>query len=405
MNRFLLTLGLTALGIGSASAYFLPTPKIVSENKEDGKVTIEWTYDDSDTKATDFQVIVYKMHKAPENENFVLAKTDFDYIESKGTFQKHEERGAIWDYVQDCPGWWVKFPQYMDKAIGIDAFQYFPGSDNDDIFGGAYMISPDYDLSNVSNRTFKVKAQIANEAVSVTGGFAIWAWNINWFDPTNIDYKPVVGLDHHYDDLSYYNWKDIDEECTFPVVDDFEDPDVKDEVGAIKHERTRVMFYGRGFSAYWINGFEVSVDLMKGETIDYASSYHNVDADTHTFTIDTSADTDNDYTYAYEVKALRNEYDDYRDLTTTRFINYSYNEPKHVIGKLSGINDVVAAENNVKISVENGAIIVRGAEGATVDIYSTTGATVYSGAADVPVYPGKGIYLVKVGEKTTKVIL
>ncbi|MDE5870089.1 MAG: hypothetical protein K2H18_07635 [Muribaculaceae bacterium] len=105
------------------------------------------------------------------------------------------------------------------------------------------------------------------------------------------------------------------------------------------------------------------------------------------------------------MKALRNEYDDYRDLTTTRFINYSYNEPKHVIGKLSGINDVVASENNVKVSVENGAIIVRGAEGATVDIYSTTGATVYSGAADVPVYPGKGIYLVKVGEKTTKVIL
>lgn len=404
MNKFLLTMGLAIAGASSAfGVYWLPNPVVVSEKEDKGKVEIEWTYDSDTEPASYFQVIVYKMHKAKEDESFTLAKTDFDYIESKGTFTKHEERGAIWDYVQDCPGWWVKFPVYMEKAMGIDTNFYYAGSDNSDIFGGAYILSPDYDLTNVSDKTFKVKTMLANEAESVSGGFAVWAWNTDWFDPTNIDYKPVLGLDFHYDDLSFYNWKSKEQDCIFPEAEDYEDPDVKDHINAIKMDRTRVMFYGVGYSTYWVNGFDVSVNLKKGESVDYGASYHKVEG--NSFTIDTTGDTDDDYTYAYEVKAIREDYDDYRELNYIRFTNYPYSTPKHVIGKLAGVEDIVVSGSEATVRVENGSIVVSGTEGAEVSVYTLAGASIYSGAGDAVVDADKGVYVVKVGEKATKVMI
>ena len=294
-------------------------------------------------------------------------------------------------------------PMYMNNAIGIDAFMYFAGSDNSDIFGGAYMVSPDYDLSALSDPTIKVNAQIANEAVSVSGGFAIWAWNTNWMDPKNIDYKPVYNLDKHYDDLSFYNWKDISESCTFPVEDDFDDPDDKDEVRAIQHDRTRVMFYGVGYSTSWVNGFEVSVDLKKGESVDYGAEAYIVDG--NSFTIDTTGDTEDDYVYGYEVRALYTEYDDYRELTTIRATNYSYNTPKHVIGSFSGIADSVVAESNVTVKVVDGSIVVEGAGNEPVSVYNTAGGCVYNGNAANPISLDKGVYIVKAGAHTSKIAL
>ncbi|MDE6408911.1 MAG: hypothetical protein K2K81_01510 [Muribaculaceae bacterium] len=403
MNKTLLTLSLAVTGISSAFAYWLPNPEIVSVVKEDGKVSLEWTYDQSIEKCNEFQVVVFKKHIATEDENFVLAKTDFSNIESKGTLDKSEERGAIWDFVQDCPGWWVKMPKYMNNALGIDAFMYFAGSDNSDIFGGAYLVSPDYDLSALSDPTFKVKAQIANEAVSVSGGFAIWAWNTNWMDPKNIDYKPVYGLDFHYDDLSFYNWKDISETCTFPLEEDFEDPDDKDEVRAIQHDRTRVMFYGVGYSTYWLNGFEVSVDLKKGESVDYGAEAYFVEG--NTITIDTSSDTPDDYVYAYEVRAIYSQYDDYREITTIRATNYPYNTPKYVLGAQSGIADSNVIDNDVNLKVVNGTIVVEGAMNETVKVFNTAGVCVYEGSETESIKVDQGIYIVKVGTHTFKIAL
>lgn len=164
MKKNLLTLAMLACAAG-AYAYWLPTPVITSEKRGDGKVDITWDYDTEheDARLSHFVVTVYKMHRATADENFILAATDFDYIESKGTMKKSEERGANWDQVFSCPGWWVRFPKYMEKAMGIDAFMYFQGSgDMDTAFIGAYMMSPDYDLSNVTEKKLNVKAQLGD---------------------------------------------------------------------------------------------------------------------------------------------------------------------------------------------------------------------------------------------------
>lgn len=285
------------LAVGSmltaSAVLMLPAPKISKEEVKEGKVDIEWTFESEDAPNPQYQVIVYKTHKAAADEEFVLANTGFDYIESTGTMTKHEERGAIWDYLPDCPGWYVKTPLYMNGALGIDAVSYFPGSDNADTFGGAYLLSPDFDLSHVTAPKLKVSASLGNEAVSVTGGFAVYLWNTEWWDEKNIDYKPSDVHDHHYSDLVSSKFKSYYEECD---IDTFANPWDK--------SRTRICFYGRGYSAYWIDSLRVAIDMKAGDYIHYGASVHNVGNATN-FTIDTSADTDTDQVVGYEVRALR----------------------------------------------------------------------------------------------------
>lgn len=336
MNRKLLLLSALAAGsVMTASALMLPEPKLTKEEISDGKVKIAWEFESEDAPKPIYQVIVYKMHKTTADENFVLAQSDFNYIESTGTMKKHQDLGAIWDYIPDCPGWYVKYPLYMNGALGIDAFQYFPGSDNSDIFGGAYLVSPDYDLTNVKGKTLKIEASLGREASSVTGGFALWAWNTDWWDEKNIDYKPMRAHDHHYDDLDMEKFKPYSEVCAL------------DTFGTDwKLNRTRVMFYGEGRSAYWIDSFKVSVDMIPGDSIAYGASVHRVDGATE-FTIDTSADTANDYTYGYEVRALR---EDYRELTDNNYIRFiSPSKPMKVIGVdgSSSVSGIISEDTDV----------------------------------------------------------
>lgn len=402
MKNLLLSAALAVAGISSANAVvWLPTPVITSESVNGQGVTIEWTYDSATEPCDHFQVIVYKMHKATQAENFVLAQTDFDYIESKGTMSKHENRGAIWDFIPGCPGWWVKFPMYMNGAMGIDVFNYFTGSDNADIFGGAYMVSPDYDFSKIKDPVIKLETNLANEATSVTGGFALWAWNLNWFDPKNIDYKPVYNNDFHYTDLASTSWKSVSETMKFPTLGDYTDPEQIEEIRGIDNRRSRIMFYGRGYSSYWINDFKLSVDLTPGDMVDYGASIHEVTG--NSFTIDTSADTDNDYVYAYEVRPVKLDKDDYRGVTTVRIVNYAQSSPRHIIGEYAGVEDITVSKNEAKISVADGAIVINGAE--TAQIYNLTGQCVYNGPADRPITLDGGVYIVKAGTSVAKVAL
>ncbi len=256
------------------------------------RITWEFSSEDAPTRISRWWST--RCTRQPPRRTSSLAETDFGYIESEGTVKKHQDRGAITGLPARLPGMVRQIPLYMNGALGIDAFQYFPGSDNDDIFGGAYLISPDYDLSNVRDNSVKIEASLGREASSVTGGFCLWTFNTDWWDDKNIDYKPIREHDHHYETL--------DNETVQPVR--------RDVPGRRVHERTRVMFYGKGRSAYWIDSFRVSADMAPGDSIAYGASLHRVDGRTE-FTIDTSADTENDYTYGYEVRAIREDKREY----------------------------------------------------------------------------------------------
>lgn len=393
-------------GAVGANAYWMPRPVITSETKEDGKVKITWDYDTEGKDATPythFVVTVYKMHKATANERFVLAKTDFDYIESTGTFVKPQDRLALWDQLPECPGWRARFPMYLDKALGFQVFMNFTGSTVDEIFNGAYIVSPDYDLTYVTDKKFNVRANLAKEHALDIGAIVVWAWNTNVFDAKNADYKPILEGEKFYDDLSYTNWKEKSEEIRFPNPDDYTDPEDIEEINCIDYTRTRVQFYGRGYNSVYVNDFEVSVDLKAGDMIDYGASEVRVDGSERSYTIDTTGDTDNDYVYAYEVYVINEENNEY-GFDAIRATSHPYKNKKHVIGNFAGVECIGdAADTEVSVIASNGYISVAGAQ--DMEVYNTSGACVYSGSADRQVNVGKGVFIVKAGSKTKKVIM
>ena len=63
------------------------------------------------------------------------------------------------------------------------------------------------------------------------------------------------------------------------------------------------------------------------------------------------------------------------------------------------------ADSDVNISIENGNIVVNGTDSAKVEVYSTNGQCVYNGTATTIPVSSKGLYIVKVGNKSFKVIL
>ena len=394
MKKLLLATLCAGAMIPAKAMFMRPAPEMLTETKEDGKVTVTWK-NDTDEKITNYHVVVYKKHKATAPERFTLAETDFNYIESAGTLTKHEERGAGWDYLPDCPGWYVKSPLYMNQAMGIDTFNNFVGSDNSDIFGGAYMLSPDYDLLGVdaANRKIYVSCSLAKEAESVTGGFALYTWSDDWWSEANYDYKPVEGHDHHYSDLSSTKFQDYEEVCEPQIF----------------VNRTRLSFYGKGYSSIWIDKFKVDVELGADDEIGYAAELHVLEAQegVNTFTIDTSADTDNDYVYGYIIRTVRMDFDDSRNLTTMRFISPC--PQVHKIGdEFVGIDEVGAdADTALKVTAAEGMITVEGVDAATpVEVFDLAGRKVAAGTAAAPIAVGaKGVLVVKAAASAAKVVL
>ena len=64
----------------------------------------------------------------------------------------------------------------------------------------------------------------------------------------------------------------------------------------------------------------------------------------------------------------------------------------------------VPEHNVVKVATADGAISISGADGAIAEIFSTSGTLLYRGS-DATIKMPRGIYIFKVAEKTTKVVL
>ena len=69
----------------------------------------------------------------------------------------------------------------------------------------------------------------------------------------------------------------------------------------------------------------------------------------------------------------------------------------------TGVESTLA--DDVNVSVENGNIIVNGANNAKVEVYSVNGQCIYNGTATTIPVRAKGLYVVKVNDKSFKVIL
>ena len=69
----------------------------------------------------------------------------------------------------------------------------------------------------------------------------------------------------------------------------------------------------------------------------------------------------------------------------------------------AGVEGVAADDVNVRS--ENGVILIEGAEGAAVEVFNASGVCIFSGVAtEIPV-PQRGLYVVKVAGRATKIAL
>ena len=59
----------------------------------------------------------------------------------------------------------------------------------------------------------------------------------------------------------------------------------------------------------------------------------------------------------------------------------------------------------MNVAVKNGNIIVNGVDNAKIEVYSTNGQCVYNGTVTTIPVSAKGLYIVKVNNKSFKVIL
>ena len=73
--------------------------------------------------------------------------------------------------------------------------------------------------------------------------------------------------------------------------------------------------------------------------------------------------------------------------------------------EFNGIEDIVADGDEISVIVQDGEIVVNGIENAMVEVYNINGQLVYSGSDTTIAVVDRGIYIVKVANKTFKVAL
>lgn len=70
--------------------------------------------------------------------------------------------------------------------------------------------------------------------------------------------------------------------------------------------------------------------------------------------------------------------------------------------RFGGVGTVVA---DSKVVVEGNTLVVNGADGMIVEVYNTAGQLVYKGEEKRIMLPKDGLYLVKIGNQTVKVVM
>lgn len=375
MKRQLLSFIILSSAFIKADAVWIKTPVITGEQVNNGNVTITWSPAEAGEDVTYYEVLIYKLHKAKSPETLTLLDTDFDYIESTGTMQKHEYGKAfLYDEIKDAPGWFIKSPMYMGKAIGIDGFMNYPGFDNEDVFGGAYILSPQLDLSKVKDKSIRIQCDMAHEAQSVVGAVALYTYSFEeGFLP---GYDIVNGETKYHEDLSGTQWKPIDETL---YGDRW-----------CENSRLSITTATGSYSSLWIDNLKVTVELDEGDQIPLAAEQHDVHD--NTFTINTSDDT-----YAYQIRAV------FIDPSDNSFRAYSQYTDMKLIGIGTGINNITHNANEANAKINGNTLTVTNAEQQDVTIFTTDGKTIHSGTGNVSLtVKANGIYIVKIGNKVIK---
>ena len=346
----------------------LDTPKALpATNVTETGFTANWN---GVNLAQGYYVNLYLEHKAKVDGKYYLLDTDFSKVE-QGTLAEpvtYEGQVSLDSYVGRS-GWYVNNPAFAAGYVGTDN-RYAT------YIGESYITSPEMNFS-------------------IDGGKTTVSFSVN--NPSSSSTNVVVEYDIYDANGQLVAIKESQQVISVPAGESKQSVTL---TGGVKNCRILIIPDATSYNQLFFDDLQVSQMLKAGETVLLGIDRKRAvkDATSYDFNVDKAEEGSR---YAYTVTAYylgESEEDD---------VLSSASDMIYVDKNVSGVAEELSAA--VKAYAASGMLYVDNAEGKSVQVFNASGALVYSVAAvsgNVEVaLPTGGFYIVKVGNKTFKILM
>lgn len=305
---------------------------------------------------------LYKEHTASVNETYTFIDTDFSSIESTGTFETPENlyQGYSLDGASGAYGWYISMAALMSGGIGID-------NSYSSFYGPGFMYSPAMDLTYDGGKVSMDITYASADASTLVMSLA------------------TVDEDNYLVEI---------EPVELPVTSVMTQYHVTLEGGT---DNCYIVIYALDGTNVMIDDMKVSVSLKEGESFEHQIN-SNVVSDGSTSSPFEGLKAAQGERYAYDVMAVY--YGDGYNTVSSALSNRVY------VDLNSGVQTENADLRNAYM--ENGVLKIANPYGEEVTVCNAAGMTVWSDNSGSPVMERQldeyGVYLVRIGSKTFKVV-
>ena len=340
-------------------SYSLPAPALLEETDITGNAfTANWE-EIEDVDAYIFRLLAE--HTAIQDETFYYTNTDFSNVVSEGTTSSPEVVDS-WEMMIN--GWHIYMPILIDGAIGVTGKYYY-----NEQYGTITSPVSDFSSDN-GNITISFKAY----------------GNIN--DELEVSlFTPAYG----YYDIADYKYVRIGN-------DGWNEYSVSLRKG-MEESYIEITYFGAG--DVFFDDIKLYQTITEGETKTFILESSEIQATSHRVTVDDAHI--NDILY-YQVAATKFVYSQNGDKIIGS-IDSGFSDTRMSPTNTTGVESIYAQQKAVAY-FHNGLLNISNPDNETVFVYSINGSCLYQsmtdGTADI-ILP-KGVYIVKVGDKTAKII-
>lgn len=306
-----------------------------------------------------YMTTVFKQHTAAENETYSLVNTDFSDVVSENKIDDPEMVLRPY-YFPAAEGWYINTAAYANGAIGID-------NSFGELVGTSYLISPKMDFSAGGG---KVKVKMKWMGIKVS-----YAW------------------------IAFATVSD-EGELTFPTDNSYPVPTTltENELVIEGGQKDCYLIIATPFlGAIMFDELSISMDLAEGESITHPLLSARTEGETSYNFTDIQAEKDD--LFFYNVAAAYYA-DGMSPVTSAR--------SEMIEVKLKNATEQTEAMTGASAYASGNTIYVCNPEGAAVEVFGVNGQLVAadrSGQQNVQFgIEAKGIYIVKAGDKTFKIV-
>lgn len=343
--------------------HYMPTPEIYDEtNVTENSFTANWEdMEDADV----YNVYLYAQHTAATDETYYLINTDFSDIVSDGTTDNPEE---LEDYEVNYGSWYAYLPLYANGALGLSGEYSL-------YYDYATFTSPQLDLSSDGGKftiSFKLKGTAGDNF-----DLFLYTATAGYYDVAAV--KEIT--------LESNEWTEYSFEMNYG------------------YEYSIIDFVYYGLNNIFIDDLKLSQEMKQGEVKTTLIQETLTEESSLDFVVDEYYKNDILYYQLYAIKYIWT-HDPYYGDYIAGGITSDLTEPRMAPTNTIGIDEDLETLSNAHAYFNNGQLHVINPDNEMVSIYSINGACIYrkmtNGATDINL--PKGAYIVKVGNKTTKVV-